>query len=174
MLEQFLTQATIMVVSVTASTTQGVNLGQEDLGVVRSACDVALELTESKKQILDYVGARMAFAAPNLTAIVGASVAAEMMGAAGGLGNLVRNENTWMLEHLTTYLYYNLTVQIIFTLVQDARQSHPAAWSEASRVRRLLGEGERPCRRRQRPTHWLRLLLRLGATGAAGRLRIDL
>ncbi len=64
------------------------DLSSSDLSLLSSACDVALELTESKKQILDYVGARMAFAAPNLTAIVGASIAAEMMGAAGGLGNL--------------------------------------------------------------------------------------
>ncbi len=64
------------------------DLSEEELQLVRDTCDVALSLTESKKEIFEYVESRMAFIAPNLTAIIGASVAAKMMGAAGGLTNL--------------------------------------------------------------------------------------
>ena len=39
-LEQYLTQATIMVVSVTASTTQGTELPQKDLAMIATACDM--------------------------------------------------------------------------------------------------------------------------------------
>jgi len=87
-LEAFLTQATIMVVSVTASTTQGADMSEEDLRVVYDACDVAVELSECKKEIFEYVESRMAFIAPNLSVIIGASTAAMLMGAAGGLTNL--------------------------------------------------------------------------------------
>ncbi|XP_072423875.1 U4/U6 small nuclear ribonucleoprotein Prp31 [Chiloscyllium punctatum] len=87
-LQQILTNATIMVVSVTASTTQGQTLTEEELGVIVEACDMALELNQSKHQIYDYVESRMSFTAPNLSIIVGASTAAKIMGIAGGLTNL--------------------------------------------------------------------------------------
>merc|ERR1719507_2322074 len=84
-LEPFLNQATIMVVSVTASTTQGVEISKEDLDVVSEACDIALKLNDYKKKIFDYVESRMTYIAPNLSSIIGASTAAKLMGAAGGL-----------------------------------------------------------------------------------------
>merc|ERR1719147_257307 len=85
---QYLTQATIMVVSVTASTTQGKNLTKEELDIVDTACDRAMELGEIKMKIFEYVESRMAFIAPNVSAIVGAPIAAKLMGAAGGLTKL--------------------------------------------------------------------------------------
>lgn len=87
-LQQFLTQATIMVVSVTASTTQGKPLTKEELDIVVSASDMAMELAETKRKIFEYVESRMAFIAPNLSAIIGANIAAKLLGAAGGLTNL--------------------------------------------------------------------------------------
>ncbi|EEC17683.1 U4/U6 small nuclear ribonucleoprotein Prp31, putative [Ixodes scapularis] len=88
MLQQFLTPATIMVVSVTASTTQGQLLSPEELATIFEACDMALDLNDFKLEIYSYVESRMSFIAPNLSAIVGASVAAKLMGVAGGLTNL--------------------------------------------------------------------------------------
>ncbi|KAL8587798.1 U4/U6 small nuclear ribonucleoprotein Prp31 [Nucella lapillus] len=87
-LQNLLTPATIMVVSVTASTTQGTELSAEDLQTTYEACDTAIKLTESKKNIFEYVESRMSFIAPNLSIIVGASIAAKLMGVAGGLTNL--------------------------------------------------------------------------------------
>uniref|UniRef100_A0A8C6T208 U4/U6 small nuclear ribonucleoprotein Prp31 n=1 Tax=Neogobius melanostomus TaxID=47308 RepID=A0A8C6T208_9GOBI len=87
-LQQILTNATIMVVSVTASTTQGSLLTEEELKQLEEACDMALELNQSKHRIYEYVESRMSFIAPNLSIIVGASTAAKIMGIAGGLTNL--------------------------------------------------------------------------------------
>lgn len=87
-LQQILTQATIMVVSVTASTTQGQLLTDQEKEGIYEACDMAIELNNFKQKIYDYVESRMAFIAPNLSIIVGASTAAKIMGVAGGLTKL--------------------------------------------------------------------------------------
>ncbi|VVD02370.1 unnamed protein product, partial [Leptidea sinapis] len=87
-LQSFLTQATIMIVSVTASTTQGKLLSEDELEEVIEACDMASELNNYKLQIYEYVESRMTFIAPNITAIVGASTAAKILGVAGGLSKL--------------------------------------------------------------------------------------
>lgn len=87
-LQQFLTQATIMVVSVTASTTQGSMLTDFEKSQIDEACDMAIELNNFKLKIFEYVESRMAFIAPNLSLIVGASIAAKLMGVAGGLTRL--------------------------------------------------------------------------------------
>ncbi|XP_059050094.1 U4/U6 small nuclear ribonucleoprotein Prp31 [Achroia grisella] len=87
-LQSFLTQATIMIVSVTASTTQGKLLTDKELQEIYEACDMATELTSFKSHIFEYVESRMTFIAPNITAIVGASTAAKILGVAGGLSKL--------------------------------------------------------------------------------------
>lgn len=81
----------------------------EELGVIGEAADVAVALNNYKLKIFAYVESRMAFIAPNLSIIVGAStgkkpiyiftkinpnltlvlfLAAKLLGAAGGLTNL--------------------------------------------------------------------------------------
>ncbi|XP_050365612.1 U4/U6 small nuclear ribonucleoprotein Prp31 homolog isoform X1 [Argentina anserina] len=87
-LEGLLPSATIMVVSVTASTTSGKPLPEDVLEKIVDACDRALALDSAKKKVLDFVESRMGFIAPNLSAIVGTAVAAKLMGTAGGLGAL--------------------------------------------------------------------------------------
>ncbi|XP_075920551.1 U4/U6 small nuclear ribonucleoprotein Prp31-like, partial [Petromyzon marinus] len=84
-LQQILTNATIMVVSVTASTTQGQQLSGEELSRLTEACDMALSLHAARSRVLEYVQSRMSFIAPNVSIIVGASSAAKIMGVAGGL-----------------------------------------------------------------------------------------
>nr|XP_025039312.1 U4/U6 small nuclear ribonucleoprotein Prp31 [Pelodiscus sinensis] len=63
-------------------------LTEEELERIEEACDMALELNQSKHRIYEYVESRMSFIAPNLSIIVGASTAAKVMGIAGGLTNL--------------------------------------------------------------------------------------
>lgn len=87
-LEGLLPSATIMVVSVTASTTNGKPLPEDSLGKTLEACDRALDLDESKKKLIAYVESRMGSIAPNLSTIVGSAIAAQLMGTAGGLMNL--------------------------------------------------------------------------------------
>ena len=87
-LDDVLPQATIMVVSVTASTTSGQPLSSENLQRVQDAAEVALQLDEDKIQILQLVQQKMHKIAPNLSTAVGTEVAARLMGVAGGLINL--------------------------------------------------------------------------------------
>lgn len=89
-LEGLLPAATIMVVSVTASTTSGKPLPEEVLNKTKEACDRALVLDSAKKKVLDFVESRMGYIAPNLSAIVGSAVAAKLMGTAGGLSALAK------------------------------------------------------------------------------------
>ncbi|KAK4788730.1 hypothetical protein SAY86_020049 [Trapa natans] len=89
-LEGLLPAATIMVVSVTASTTSGKPLPEDVLNKTVEACDRALVLDSSKKKVLDFVESRMGYIAPNLSAIVGSAVAAKLMGTAGGLFALAK------------------------------------------------------------------------------------
>lgn len=72
----------------TASTTQGKELSAEDLASVVEACDMAIALNDYKLKIFAFVESRMSFIAPNVSHIVGANVAAKLMGLAGGLTNL--------------------------------------------------------------------------------------
>ena len=53
-----------------------------------TAFSMVISINETKHRMFEYVESRMAFIAPNLSAIIGAPVAAKLMGAAGGLTNL--------------------------------------------------------------------------------------
>lgn len=55
---------------------------------IDEACDMAIELNNFKLRIYEYVESRMTFIAPNITIILGASIAAKIMGVAGGLTRL--------------------------------------------------------------------------------------
>ena len=78
----------VMTLQITATTTKGQPLSEEDLAKVLDACDVILDLDQKKRHILAYVEARMELIAPNLTALLGSEVAAQLMGIAGGLAQL--------------------------------------------------------------------------------------
>ncbi|XP_071741203.1 U4/U6 small nuclear ribonucleoprotein Prp31 homolog [Rutidosis leptorrhynchoides] len=88
-LEGLLPSATIMVMSVIASTTIGKPLPKHVLEKIIEGCDRVLTLDESKKKVLDFFESRMVYIAPNLSAIVGSSVAAKLIVTAGGLSSLV-------------------------------------------------------------------------------------
>jgi U4/U6 small nuclear ribonucleoprotein PRP31 len=129
-LQEFLTTATIMIVSVSGSTTQGALLNQAELDLINEACDIAFQLNNFKTSIFDYVESRMTFIAPNLSVLIGASTAAKIMGIAGGLTNLAKIpscnilllgqqkktlsgfSSTQMLPH-TGYIYYSEVVQSV-------------------------------------------------------------
>ncbi|KAG4306308.1 hypothetical protein PORY_000296 [Pneumocystis oryctolagi] len=89
-LSHFLPSATVMVITVTNSTSEGVPLSPKELDIVFEACDLTMELEGAKKKILEYVQSRMNLVAPNLSAIVGSTTAAKLMSIAGGLSGLIR------------------------------------------------------------------------------------
>ena len=84
-LQSFMSQATIMVLSVTASITKGIEIGKGELDLVSESCDIALQLNEYQTKIVKYVESSMMYIAPNLSFLIGASTAAKLIGSAGGL-----------------------------------------------------------------------------------------
>jgi U4/U6 small nuclear ribonucleoprotein PRP31 len=82
--------ATCIVVSVTASTTQGKPMEQNELDIIIEACNMAEELHQERMRMHQYVEQRMTLIAPNVCRIVGAGTAAMLVSQAGGLGPLAQ------------------------------------------------------------------------------------
>ncbi|GBE79375.1 Pre-mRNA-processing factor 31 [Sparassis crispa] len=82
--------AIIMSVLVTATTTSGQPLSDAEWKTVQHACDLADRLEEARKKIFMYVSSRMNVLAPNLSAIVGTTTAAKLLGVAGGLNGIAK------------------------------------------------------------------------------------
>ncbi|KAI1728894.1 snoRNA binding domain, fibrillarin domain-containing protein [Ditylenchus destructor] len=80
--------ATCIVVSVTASTSQGKPLEPNELQVILEACAMVDELHAKRLLMHQFVELRMALIAPNLCRILGAGTAAMLVSQAGGLGPL--------------------------------------------------------------------------------------
>ncbi|KAJ1449241.1 hypothetical protein M885DRAFT_583331 [Pelagophyceae sp. CCMP2097] len=87
-LSDILPPTVVMVVSVTGSTTSGQPLSEGELDECARGCDECLALDEDKMTILHYLESRMSVLAPNLTRLVGSSLAAMLVGMAGGLEKL--------------------------------------------------------------------------------------
>nr|CAD2167041.1 unnamed protein product [Meloidogyne enterolobii] len=77
--------ATCIVVSVTASTSQGTRLEQNELDIIMEACSMAEELYDQRMKMHMFVELRMSLIAPNLCRIVGAGTAAMIVSQCGGL-----------------------------------------------------------------------------------------
>lgn len=73
---------------VTATTSDGRDLTDDEIGVVDRACDMIVELDAAKVTILKYIQARIEMIAPNVSKIVGALTAAKIVSQAGGIGGL--------------------------------------------------------------------------------------
>jgi U4/U6 small nuclear ribonucleoprotein PRP31 len=100
-LSDTLPQNTIMSIQMAATISPGIPLNASDLQKCEDACEVALSLEQARQRILDYVQSRMNLFAPNLTIILGPTVAAQMIGAAGGLLQLSRmpSSNVLVMGH---------------------------------------------------------------------------
>ncbi|RCN33901.1 putative U4/U6 small nuclear ribonucleoprotein Prp31 [Ancylostoma caninum] len=90
LLGQILAPATCIVVSVTASTTQGKSLEPDELNAVREACDLAEKLHTDRISMHRLVELRMSLIAPNLVHLLGAATTALLVSQAGGLAPLSR------------------------------------------------------------------------------------
>ncbi|KAF8529076.1 hypothetical protein BU17DRAFT_73283 [Hysterangium stoloniferum] len=82
--------AIVMSVLVTATTTSGQQLTAQAWQIVSDACDLADRLEDARKKIFSYVSSRMNILAPNLSAIIGPTTAAKLLGVAGGLTALAK------------------------------------------------------------------------------------
>ncbi|KIR32948.1 U4/U6 small nuclear ribonucleoprotein PRP31 [Cryptococcus deuterogattii MMRL2647] len=77
--------ATVLSITLTATTSRGRPLKPAEWETVQRAIVVAQNLRSAREQIFSYVESRMAAVAPNLSAIVGTGIAAKLLGLAGGL-----------------------------------------------------------------------------------------
>ena len=68
-----------------------------ELDRVMEACNIALHLDKCKSKMYAFVESRMAFIAPNLSILVGAPVAAKLMGVAGGLSAMAKMPFFWKI-----------------------------------------------------------------------------
>ncbi|KJE97970.1 hypothetical protein CAOG_08034 [Capsaspora owczarzaki ATCC 30864] len=84
-LASFLAAATAMVVVMGSSTQSGQPLSELELSRVVEASEVAVALDVAKRDIISFVEGRMTFIAPNLSVLLGTSVAAKLLALAGGL-----------------------------------------------------------------------------------------
>jgi U4/U6 small nuclear ribonucleoprotein PRP31 len=84
-LEEVLPSATIMVVSVTGSTTNGKPLPEDELRKTVEGCDEMLRVFHARIEMLEYVESRMTKFAPNISVLIGTSLASQIIGLAGGL-----------------------------------------------------------------------------------------
>lgn len=84
-LSDILSNSQVMIVSVSASTTPGSPLSETDLNECFRGCDEILKLDTDKRVLMQFVESRMSKIAPNLSALIGSDVAAQLVGLAGGL-----------------------------------------------------------------------------------------
>jgi len=73
-----------------ASRSMGANIDESDLGILRSFCELMLDLYKFREKTENYVDECLKQVAPNMTAIVGASLSARLMSIAGSLENLAK------------------------------------------------------------------------------------
>lgn len=83
-LQDLIPPATIMVISVSSITSRG-QLSPEQLQRIEELGEVIVRLDEARRRLLEFVESRMNLIAPNLSHMLGTSVAAKLMSAAGGL-----------------------------------------------------------------------------------------
>jgi U4/U6 small nuclear ribonucleoprotein PRP31 len=84
-LSDILPNNSIMSINMMSSTTSGKPLKKDNLEKVLRLCDEAIELSNQKNKILLFIEQRTNIIAPNLTALLGSSVAAKLIVAAGGI-----------------------------------------------------------------------------------------
>jgi len=84
-LGDILSNSLVMIVSVSSSTTPGKPLSESDLAECFRGCDEVLKLEADKSMLMKFVESRMNQIAPNLCALIGSHVAAQLVGLAGGL-----------------------------------------------------------------------------------------
>lgn len=89
-LKDILPQATIMVLSVTASSTTGRPLSEVDVGICIRGCEEVLRLNDDKRTVSAFIESRMTKMAPNLCSLVGPEITAELVGLAGGVDALAK------------------------------------------------------------------------------------
>jgi len=77
-----------LTISVTATTTRGKALSEDELKRLCGVCDTIIQLDEVKSKLHAYIKSRMLVMAPNVSALLGTDVAAKLVALAGGIKKL--------------------------------------------------------------------------------------
>lgn len=87
-LNEILSSNQIITISVAGSTTSGRPLTVQELTQVNSTCSYLDELKSTRKELTSFVESRMERWAPSVCALIGPSLAAQLLAATGGLSEL--------------------------------------------------------------------------------------
>merc|ERR1712227_504713 len=115
-LDEVLTAQTILIVTVTASTTSGKKMGEEQIAPLRRGCEVGTELCDARDLILEFVESRMEFIAAKVTAQAGGLTSLTKMPACNIMllgcqkKALQGFSKLQMLPH-TVFIYYSKVIQ---------------------------------------------------------------
>merc|ERR1712113_262177 len=135
-LEGIIPSSNIMVLTVTASTTTGKPLPEDQLQKVLEASRIVLQLNSDKCKINSLVEKKMNHVAPNLSTLLGPSIAANLIGFSTGLINLskvpacniqvfgAKKKNIVRHNNFSTLPYQN------FILCCEIIQQIPSAWKK--------------------------------------------
>jgi U4/U6 small nuclear ribonucleoprotein PRP31 len=89
-LNEFLSSNQIITISVSSSTSTGRPLTPEELNTVDQAATYMEEISKVQQELTRFVESRMESLAPSVCVLIGPTVAANMLGLAGGLAELSR------------------------------------------------------------------------------------
>ncbi|RYG65542.1 hypothetical protein EON64_11690, partial [archaeon] len=89
-LSDLLSAKQIMLISVSISTTSGQPLSREKLQYVKAGCADILTLEDDRTLVLGYLEHAMLLIAPNLCALIGSHLTAQLLSVTGGLEGLVK------------------------------------------------------------------------------------
>ena len=87
---QWLSNQTLMSMTVSFSASTGKQLNERGLSEVMKLCEEVISLDDDKQKMLSYLENKMTLIAPYVSAIVGTRVAAKLIAAAGGIIELSR------------------------------------------------------------------------------------
>lgn len=82
----------LMTVTTEAVISKGQPLSDAEMEAVLRACDTMIRFEQAKRVFTDYVQSRMDIFAPNLTALIGSTTAAQLLNARGGLTGLAHSQ----------------------------------------------------------------------------------
>lgn len=89
-LTNILSSNQIITISVAGSTTSGRTLSTDEWALVESSCTYMDQVELAKKELTTFLEQQMESIAPNVSAIVGPTIAARLLGLAGGIAELAK------------------------------------------------------------------------------------
>jgi U4/U6 small nuclear ribonucleoprotein PRP31 len=107
-LNEILSSNQIITISVAGSTTSGRQLTEAELHAVGTAANYMEELLVVQQQLMKFVENSMESLCPSICALIGSSIAARLLGLAGGLQELTKVSNGATRETKRIYLFNNI------------------------------------------------------------------